>query len=61
MKNGKLTSFLVSEGLLSENFSKTIPKNIGRSANKEGTIRFGVELLGNNPADNRSKRFKVNK
>jgi hypothetical protein len=56
-----LTSFLVSEGLLSENFSKTIPKNIGRSANKEGTIRFGVELLGNNPADNRSKRFKVNK
>lgn len=61
LKNGKLTGILVSEGLLSENYNKTIPKNIGRSANKKGTIRFGVELLGNNPADNRSKRFKVNK
>lgn len=59
LNNGKFTSYLVSEGLLNKDFAKTIPKNIGRSANKEGTIRFGVELLGNNPIDNRSKRFKV--
>lgn len=59
LNNGKFTGYLVSEGLLNKDYAKTIPKNIGRSANKEGTIRFGVELLGNNPIDNRSKRFKV--
>lgn len=59
LKNGKFTGYLVSEGLLSKDFAKTIPKNIGRSATKDGTVRFGVELLGNNPIDNRSKRFKV--
>ena len=61
LNNGKFTGYLVSEGLLNKDFAKTMPKNIGRSANKEGTIRFGIELLGNNPADNRSKRFKVKK
>ena len=61
LNNGKFTGYLVSEELLNKDFSKTIPKNIGRSANKDGTIRFGVELLGNNPVDNRSKRFKVKK
>ena len=60
-QNGEFTSYLVSEGKLNKNFKKNIPKNIGRSASKEGTIRFGINLLGNNPADNRSKRFKVNK
>lgn len=61
LSNSKFTGYLVSEGLLSKDFSKTLPKNIGRSASKDGTIRFGVELLGNNPIDNRSKRFKVKK
>jgi hypothetical protein len=60
LSNGKFTSYLVAENLLNKDFAKTLPSNIGRSANKDGTIRFGVELLGNNPIDNRSKRFKVN-
>lgn len=58
-QNGGFTSVLVGNGLLNSEFQKSIPKNIGRSVAKEGTIRFGVELLGNNPIDNRSKRFKV--
>lgn len=61
LSNSKFTGYLVSEDLLNKDFGKTIPKNIGRSANKTGTIRFGVEILGNNPTDNRSKRFKTAK
>lgn len=57
--NGKFCSELVSLGVLNPEYSKSIPKNIGRSVAKGGTIRFGVELLGNNAIDNRSKRFKV--
>lgn len=59
--NGGFTSYLVSQGKLNKDFKKNLPKNIGRSASKTGTTRFGVNLLGNNAADNRSKRFKVNK
>jgi hypothetical protein len=59
--NGKFTSYLVSQGKLNKDFKKNIPKNIGRSASKQGTIRFGTNLIGNNPAENRSKRFRVNK
>lgn len=59
--NGSFTSYLVSQGKLNGDFKKNMPKNIGRSASKTGTIRLGVNLLGNNPSDNRSKRFKVNK
>ena len=58
--NGGFTSYLVAEGKLNKDFKKNIPKNIGRSANKKGTVRFGINILGNNPADTRSKRFKVN-
>ena len=58
--NGDFTSYLVAEGKLNKDFKKNIPKNIGRSANKKGTVRFGINILGNNPADTRSKRFKVN-
>jgi hypothetical protein len=60
LNNGKFTSFLVGEGKLNSEFKVNIPRNIGRSANKRGTMRFGQELIGNNPSDNRSKRFKVN-
>lgn len=60
LNNGGFTSYLVSEGKLNKQFKKNIPKNIGRSANKKGTLRFGINTLGNNPTDNRSKRFKVN-
>lgn len=59
--NSTFTSYLVAEGKLNKDFKKNIPPNIGRSANKKGNVRFGINLLGNNPADNRSKRFKVNK
>lgn len=62
--NGSFTSYLVSEGKLNKDFKKNIPPGnmiIGRTASKTGTIRLGVNLLGNNPADNRSKRFRVNK
>ena len=45
---------------LNKQFKRNMPKNIGRSANKKGTLRFGINTLGNNPTDNRSKRFKVN-
>lgn len=58
--NGKFTGYLVGQGKLSKDFKNNIAPNIGRSANKKGTVRFGINLLGNNAADNRSKRFKVN-
>ena len=58
IKNGKFTGTLVSKGLLNKDFAKTIPKNIGRVSSR-GNVRFGVTILGNNPAENRSKRFKV--
>lgn len=58
--NGEFTSFLVAEGKLNKDFKKNIPKNIGRSANKKGSIHFGITMLGNNSIENRSKRFKVN-
>lgn len=60
LNNGTLTGYLVGEGKLNPEFKKNLPTNIGRTAAKKGTLRFGRELLGNNPADNRSKRFKVN-
>lgn len=59
--NNTFTSYLVSQGKLNKDFKKNISPNIGRSANKKGTVRFGSTLLGNNPADNRSKRFKVSR
>lgn len=60
LNNGEFTSFLVSEGKLNSQFKSNMPTNIGRSASKKGTLRFGNELLGNNAMDTRSKRFKVN-
>jgi len=61
LNNGGFTSYLVSEGKLNSSFKTNLPTNIGRTAAKKGTLRFGIELIGNNPADNRSKRFKVNR
>jgi len=57
--NGALTSKLIKESRLSKNWKKNNPPGIGRTANKNGTIRFGETLIGNNPSDNRSKRFKT--
>lgn len=61
LNNNEFTGYLVSSGKLNDQFKRNIPKNIGRTANKSGTVRFGTNLLGNNPIDNRSKRFKVNR
>lgn len=58
LKNSGFTGALVSKGMLNKDFAKTIPKNIGRVTSR-GKVRFGVTMLGNNPAENRSKRFKV--
>lgn len=60
LNNGGFTSYLVGEGKLNTDFKNNLPTNIGRTSSKKGTLRFGVELIGNNPADTRSKRFKVN-
>jgi hypothetical protein len=60
LNNGEFTSYLVGEGKLNSDFKKNLPTNIGRTASRKGTLRFGMELIGNNPADTRSKRFKVN-
>ncbi len=61
LNNNEFTSFLVAEGKLNKDFKKNMPKNIGRSAGKKGTIQFGFTPLGNNAIENRSKRFKVNR
>lgn len=58
LNNGGFTSYLVANNMLNKDFAKTIPKNIGRVTSK-GAVRFGVTPLGNNPSENRSKRFKV--
>lgn len=60
INQNKLTGHLTSTGKLNKQFKKNIPRNIGRTAAKKGTVRFGSNILGNNAAENRSKRFKVN-
>jgi hypothetical protein len=60
LNNNEFTSYLVAEGKLNKNFKKNLHPKIGRSEGKKGTLRFGSNILGNNPTDNRSKRFKVN-
>jgi hypothetical protein len=57
-KNTKFTGNLVGAGLLSSNFANVIPNSIGRSSSKTTKLRFGNTVLGNNPTDELSKRFK---
>lgn len=57
--NSNLTSVLTSEGRLSPTFCNTISPKIGRQVGRKGNVHFGVNLIGNNPSDNRSKRFKI--
>jgi len=57
--NSKFTSTLVAEGRLSPDFRNKIPPNIGRSSSRKMNTKFGLTLLGNNPTENRSKRFKL--
>lgn len=59
LKNSKFTSNLVSEGKLSSQFSNTAPKNIGRVEGQYGNSKIGQQIIGNNPLDKKSKRFKI--
>lgn len=56
-KNADLIGALIGEGRLSSKYADPRPPKVGRSFNKKPSIRFGRTLLGNNPAENRSKRF----
>ena len=57
--NSTFTGHLVAEGRLSSSFRDARPKKVGRAVSAKNNIRFGENVLGNNPAENRSKRFKV--
>lgn len=56
--DSKLTSNLVAAGILSAEYANVVPKKSGRAEKKEPSLRFGTQVIGNNPADNLSKRFK---
>jgi len=57
--NSTFTGYLVAEGKLSSKYRDARPKKVGRAISGKNNIRFGNTVLGNNPAENRSKRFKV--
>ena len=57
-KNKKFIGSLIAEGKLSESYAEKRPPAYGRAVGKPPAPRFGYQLLGNNPAENRSKRFK---
>jgi len=59
LKNSKFTSNLISEDKLSSQFSNTAPKNIGRVEGKSTSFKIGEQVIGNNPTDKKSKRFKI--
>lgn len=56
-ENSTFTGSLVSEGRLNSNFRDPAPGEIGRIVSAEPSARFGETLIGNNPVENRSKRF----
>ena len=57
LKDTVLTTALVAEGRLNPEFNRLTPKKIRRMAAKDANARFGYTTLGNNPIENRSKRF----
>lgn len=57
LQNSNLIGALIGEGRLSSKYSEIRPSRIGRAYNKNPSLQFGRNLLGNNPAENRSKRF----
>lgn len=57
-KRQKFVGHLVSAGMLSPQFAQIAPPAIGRAAGKAPSVIYGTQPIGNNPADNRSKRFK---
>lgn len=58
-EDSKFTGTLIAENRLNADFKRTVPEKINRSANKTKNSRFGSKFIGNNPADKKSKRFKV--
>jgi len=57
LQNATLIGALIGEGRLSSKYADVRPPFIGRAYNKKPSLQFGRTLLGNNPAENRSKRF----
>jgi len=57
--NDKFTGKLVGAGLLSSDFAKITDGEVGRSSSTRRQKKFGLKPLGNNPADQKSKRFWV--
>jgi hypothetical protein len=57
LQNSTLIGTLIGEGRLSNTYADIRPKRIGRAYNRKPSLQFGRTLLGNNPAENRSKRF----
>ena len=55
--NEKFIGALIGEGRLSSSYADQRPPALGRASNKKPSLRFGRTLLGNNPSENRSKRF----
>ena len=54
----KFTGNLVAAGLLNSEFANIIPKKSGRAEKKTPSLRFGNTVIGNNPSETLSKRFK---
>jgi len=57
-ENTKFTGNLVASGLLNSEFANIVPKKSGRAEKKTPSLRFGNTVIGNNPAETLSKRFK---
>jgi hypothetical protein len=57
-ENTKFTGNLVSSGLLNSEFANIVPKKSGRAEKKTPSLRFGNTIIGNNPAETLSKRFR---
>ena len=57
LNNKDFVGSLIGEKRLSPKYAESRPPGIGRSFNKKPSVRFGRTLLGNNPTENRSKRF----
>jgi hypothetical protein len=57
---GSLIEQLIAEGRLSPSYANNVPPSTPRvAAGLESSARFGYNVLGNNPMENRSKRFKT--
>lgn len=58
LNDTELTSALVAEGRLNPRFNRSGPYVVGRRADRNPNARFGYNSIGNNPLENKSKRFK---